>query len=105
MTIEVERIRGSVCRACDLDADFLPLGSSLGQRWASIYAARQCGQSLPAVSVVQVGEVYYVRDGHHRVSVARLIGEEYIEAHVQVWQMKGETAPAPAMSAQLLAVT
>ena len=36
--------------------------------------------SLPAISVVQVGDTYYVRDGHHRVSVARLLGEEYIEA-------------------------
>jgi hypothetical protein len=105
LTIEVKRIRGSECRVCDFDDEFLPLESSTGQRWAAIYAARLCGQSLPAVSVVQVGDIYYVRDGHHRISVARLIGEEYIEAHVQVWQMKGEAVAAPAMRAQMLAVT
>ena len=49
---------------------------------------------LPAISVVQVGDSYYVRDGHHRISVARLMGEEYIEAHVQVWQMKGRPVPS-----------
>jgi hypothetical protein len=105
LTIEVKKIRGSECRSCDFDDEFLPLKSSTGQRWASIYAARLCGQAFPAISVVQVGETYYVRDGHHRVSVARLIGEEYIEAHVLVWQVKGEPAAAPAMSAQLLALS
>lgn len=103
LTIELNKIRGSECRVCDFDDEFLPLKSETGQRWAGIYAARLCGQSLPAISVIQVGDTYYVRDGHHRVSVARLIGEEYIEAQVQVWQMKGETVGAPAMSAQLLA--
>lgn len=103
LTIEVKEIRGSECRVCDFDDEFLPLSGSTGQRWAGIYAARLCGQPLPAISVVQVGEIYYVRDGHHRVSVARLMGEEYIEANVQVWQMKGEAVAAPAMSPRLLA--
>lgn len=104
LTIELKKIRGSECRVRDFDDEFLPLNSATGQRWAGIYAARLCGQSLPAVSVVQVGDTYYVRDGHHRISVARLMGEEYIEAHVQVWQMKGEAVGAPAMSVQLLAM-
>jgi hypothetical protein len=105
LTIAVSRILGSECRVCDFDDRFLPLNSSTGQRWAGIYAARLCGQSLPAISVVQVGDTYYIRDGHHRVSVARLLGEEYIEAHVQVWQMKGEAVAAPAMRAQLIVTT
>jgi hypothetical protein len=104
LTVEVKKIRGSECRVCDFDDAFLPLKQSTQQRWAGIYAARACGQELPAVSLVQVGDTYYIRDGHHRVSVARLRGEEYIEANVQVWQIKGQEVPAPAMSLQLLAI-
>jgi hypothetical protein len=103
VTIEVNKIRGSENRVTDFDDTFLPLKHSARERWAGIYAARACGQPLPAISVVQVGDTYYVRDGHHRVSVARLMGEEYMEAHVQVWQIKGQVAPAPAMSMQMLA--
>lgn len=102
-TIEVKKIRGSECRVCDFDDAFLPLKSAAQQRWAGVYAARVCGQPLPAVSLVQVGDTYYVRDGHHRVSVARLLGEQFMEAHVQVWQVKGQAAPAPAMSMRLIA--
>ncbi len=103
-TVEVRKIRGSECRVTDFDDAFLPLKSSAQQRWAGVYAARVCGQSLPAISLVQVGDTYYVRDGHHRVSVARMLGEEFMEAHVQVWQLKGERVPAPAMSTLSLAV-
>jgi len=102
VTIPVGSIRGSESRVCDFDDEFLPLADGARQRWASVYAARLCGVPLPAVSVVQVGEIYYVRDGHHRVSVARMLGEEYIEAHVQVWQVKGEPAVAPAMHMRLV---
>ena len=105
LTIELRKIRGSECRVCDFDDEFLPLHGVMGQRWAGIYASRLCGESLPAISVVQAGSFYYVRDGHHRISVARLMGEEYIDAHVQVWQLKGETNAAPAMSTQLLAMS
>ncbi len=105
MTVDVRKIVGSECRVCDFDCDFLPLTDANQQRWVSVYAARLCGVSLPAVSLVQVGDVYYIRDGHHRVSVARLLGEQYIEANVQVWQAQGEAATAPAMSMQLVTVT
>ena len=101
-TIAVERIRGSECRVCDFDDAFLPLNETTRQRWVSVYAARLCGDSLPAVSVVQVGDIYYVRDGHHRISVARVLGEEYIDANVQVWQVKGEAALSPATGMRLV---
>lgn len=104
-TVEVRKIRGSECRAGDFDNAFLPVKQATAQRWAAIYAARLCGQGLPAVSLVQVGDIYYVRDGHHRISVARLLGEEFIEANVQVWQIKGQPATAPAMGAMLPAMS
>jgi hypothetical protein len=103
-TIEIRKIRGSECRVCDFDDDWLPVKRSAEERWARIFAARRTEKPLPAISVVQVGDVYYVRDGHHRVSVARVLGEEYIEAHVQVWQLKGPSMPVRSLSAALLAV-
>ncbi|MCU0507868.1 MAG: hypothetical protein MUC34_05645 [Anaerolineae bacterium] len=102
VTVEISNILGSECRVCDFDSEFLPLSESGAQRWAGIYAARLCGTSLPAISLVQVGNMYFVRDGHHRVSVARVLGEQYIEANVQVWEVEGETASAPAMAMQLV---
>jgi hypothetical protein len=102
MTIEIAKIKGSECRVCDFDIEFLPLSQANRQRWAGVYAARLAGISLPAISVVQVGDVYYVRDGHHRISVARLLGEQYIDATAQVWEVAGEAAAAPAMSMQLV---
>jgi len=102
VTIPVGSIRGSECRGRDFDDEFLPLDERARQRWASVYAARLCGVPLPAVSVVQVGEIYYLRDGHHRVSVARTLGEEYIEAQVQVWQVKGGQSMTSAVQMKLV---
>jgi hypothetical protein len=44
---------------------------------------------LPPVSLVQVGDEYFVRDGHHRISVAKAFGQETIEARVAVWEVEG----------------
>lgn len=100
VAVELAQVVGSEGRARDFDGDFLPLCDACRERWASIYAARLVGTPFPPVSLVQVGEAFYVRDGHHRVSVARLLGEHYIDATVQVWQLQGEAAPAPAVSLQ-----
>jgi hypothetical protein len=51
-------------------------------RWTQLYVAAQRGTALPPVSVYRVGEQHYLRDGHHRASVARALGAESIEAHV-----------------------
>jgi hypothetical protein len=58
-------------------------------RWLRIAAARDQGKVLPPVVLVQVGDVYFVRDGHHRISVARALGQQDIEAQVTLWQVKG----------------
>jgi hypothetical protein len=68
--------------------------------WLSVAVARQRGKSLPPVKLIQVGDVYYVQDGHHRISVARALGQRDIEAEVTVWQVTGplpweEPATAP----------
>jgi hypothetical protein len=48
---------------------------------------------LPPVELIQVGDVFFVRDGHHRVSVARAMGQEYAEAEVTIWE--GDRPPTP----------
>jgi hypothetical protein len=54
-----------------------------------VAAARRRGKSLPPVDLIQVGDAYFVRDGHHRISVARALGQQDIEAKVIVWQVTG----------------
>jgi hypothetical protein len=44
---------------------------------------------LPPVELIQVGDVYFVRDGHHRISVARMMGQDSIDAEVTVWETAG----------------
>jgi hypothetical protein len=52
--------------------------------------ARQQGAKLPPVALIQVGDVYFVKDGHHRISVARALGQVEIEAVVTVWHVAGQ---------------
>lgn len=42
---------------------------------------------MPAVELIKVGDVYVVRDGHHRISVARALGEGFVDAHVTAWEL------------------
>jgi hypothetical protein len=86
-TVRLSQIRGSEGRCHDFDAAFHPNRQHCRNRWVAIAAAYEQGLGMPPVSLVQVGAVYYVLDGHHRVSVARALGREYIEAEVVVWQV------------------
>jgi hypothetical protein len=88
-TVPIGQIRGSQDRGDDFDRDFNPLQDHNKGRWLGIAAARQRGKGLPPVELVQVGDVYFVRDGHHRISVARALGHRDIEAKVMVWQVTG----------------
>ncbi|MBN1811107.1 MAG: hypothetical protein JXA14_04655 [Anaerolineae bacterium] len=88
-TVLIEQIRGSEGRCEDFDAEFRPLRKHNQERWRKIAVAHQMDRLLPPVELIQVGDTYFVRDGHHRVSVARTFGQKYIEAHVTVWQVAG----------------
>jgi hypothetical protein len=87
--VSINKITGSEGRSADFDADFLPLHERTRDRWISIAKARLSGRGLPPVELVQVGDAYYVRDGHHRISVARALGEEAIDAEVTVLRLAG----------------
>ena len=88
-TVAIDRIQGSQERGCDFDCDFNPLQDHNEERWLGIARARRLGKALPPVDLVQVGDIYFVQDGHHRVSVARALGLSSIEAKVTVWQVSG----------------
>lgn len=81
-TIEVCRIIGSVDRSDDFDADFLPRVDYVQDRWVNILIAYRNGKYLPPIEVYKFGDHYYVIDGHHRISVMRYHGQQYIEASV-----------------------
>jgi hypothetical protein len=91
-TIRLNQIRGSEGRTEDFDANFKPLQVRSKDRWTSIAKAELTDQALPLVDLIQIGETYFVRDGHHRISVAHALGQESIEAEVTIWQMDNPLA-------------
>lgn len=83
--VSIVQIRGSEGRCEDFDADFRPLKSHNKARWVSVALAHSRDVALPPVELVQVNDIYFVRDGHHRISVAKLAGQQEIEAEVTLW--------------------
>ncbi len=82
-TVRVDQIVGSLNRYHEFDRAFLPAENQLAERWQNIDSAFYKDISLPPVVLYKVGQVYFVVDGHHRVSVARQQGQEFIEAEVR----------------------
>jgi hypothetical protein len=81
--VPVEKIVGSVGRYRDFDNAFLPIQETSSSRWRKINRAFYDDVSLPPVNLYKVGDVYFVLDGNHRVSVAREHGVKFIDADVQ----------------------
>ncbi len=94
-TVPIRQIRGSEGRCADFDELFHPRQGRTEGRWRSIAKAYMQGASLPPVDLICVGAVYFVRDGHHRISVAAALGQQEIDAVVTVWQVQGPNASAP----------
>lgn len=84
--IPVDHIVGSVDKVRDFDPKFRPRSGSSRRRWERIAEAARRGEPLPPIDVYQVGEMYFVRDGHHRVSVFRALELGQIEADVRLVQ-------------------
>jgi len=85
-TVPINMIQGSEARSEDFDRSFNPLKEYNMHRWMGIAMMRLKGNPLPAVNLIQIGNLYMVFDGHHRISVARALGEEFIEANVTRWK-------------------
>ncbi len=85
-TVPINQIRGSEGRSGDFDIDFNPMNSRTAGRWLSVAVASSEGVILPPVELIQLGADYFVRDGHHRISVARALGEKFVDAVVTALQ-------------------
>jgi hypothetical protein len=82
--IPIGSIVGTVDRRPEtFDRSFRPRSPEVRARWERVATARRNGVPLPPIEVYRVGDIHFVLDGHHRVSVARALGETSIEAHVR----------------------
>jgi hypothetical protein len=80
--IRLDSIVGSVDRTRDFDRRFRPTSARVRERWQRLAVAQRRGEAVPPIEVYRVGELHFVLDGHHRVSVAHALGLKTIEAYV-----------------------
>jgi hypothetical protein len=81
-SVPLASIVGTVDRTREFDRSFRPTSGRVRSRWERIGAAMVRGEPMPPISLYRIGALYFVRDGHHRVSVARALGHETIDAYV-----------------------
>jgi hypothetical protein len=81
-TIPLDTVAGTVDSRRDFDRKFRPASNRVRQRWERLDLAQRRGVFLPPIDVYRVGDLHFVMDGHHRVSVAVATGQKTIEAHV-----------------------
>jgi nucleotide-binding universal stress UspA family protein len=91
--IPLDAIVGSVGRYRDFTRSFLPKQEGIKDRWARVEVAMTGMEGVPPIEVYQVGNAYFVRDGNHRVSVARRMGSDYIQAYVTEVDTKVPLSP------------
>jgi hypothetical protein len=80
--ITLDSIIGTVDRSREFDRDFRPTSPRVRERWQRINLAQRRGEAMPPIDVYRIGELHFVKDGHHRVSVARALGHKDINAYV-----------------------
>ncbi|MFI9816887.1 ParB N-terminal domain-containing protein [Saccharothrix variisporea] len=81
-TIRLDSIVGSVDRTRDFDRRFRPTSARTRERWQRLALATRRGETVPPIEVYRVGDLHFVQDGHHRVSVAHALGLTTIDAYV-----------------------
>jgi len=91
-SVPLDRIIGSAGRYHEMTRRFLPLTDALKERWVNITTLAMT-KGWPPVDLYQIGAVYFVKDGNHRVSAARQLGYPTIEAHV--WEFPTEPLIQP----------
>jgi hypothetical protein len=99
-TIPIDKIVGSEGRYKDFNRAFLPRHDKLMRRWISVDMAHYQDVALPPIKVFEIGGVYFVRDGNHRVSVAKAKGALFIDA--EVISLSSEIPITPDMSREEL---
>jgi dienelactone hydrolase len=91
--VPLDQIVGSVGRYQDFTRAFFPRRDDLQERWQRVDHLVTHGGGLPPVDLYKVGEAYFVRDGHHRVSVARAHEAPTIQAHVWEYETRVPLEP------------
>jgi nucleotide-binding universal stress UspA family protein len=91
--IPIDAIVGSVGRYTDFNRHFLPRQKIDAQRWARLKLAATGLQGFPPIEVYKLGDIYFVRDGNHRVSVARELEQTHIHAYVTEIEMEVPITP------------
>jgi hypothetical protein len=81
-TVPLDSIVGTVDRGRSFDRSFRPTSRSERQRWERMAEAQRRGESMPPIDLYRIGDLHFVKDGHHRVSVARALGHGVIDAYV-----------------------
>jgi hypothetical protein len=81
-SVKIDDIIGSENRADDFDDGFLPVNNHIAERWIKIAELRLLNVTLPVVDLIKVDDAYFVRDGHHRISVAKSFGQSNIDANI-----------------------
>ena len=92
-TVPIKKIVGSEGRYNDFDNHFLPRSNELKQRWVNVDQAHLSDIILPPIQLYELGGLYFVRDGNHRVSVAKTQGVEFIDAEVISLQSEVQLPP------------
>ena len=103
-TVPIKKIVGSEGRYNDFDNHFLPRSNELKQRWVNVDQAHLSDIVLPPIQLYELGGLYFVRDGNHRVSVAKTQGVEFIDAEVISLQSEVQLPPDVRLDTLLAAV-
>lgn len=91
--VPLAQIAGSVGRYKEFTRQFLPLHDSFRERWVTIETLAVSGQGWPPLELYRIGDVFFVKDGNHRVAVARQMKVETVEAHVWAFPSEVEVGP------------
>lgn len=91
--VPLSKIVGSVGRYRDFNRAFLPLSDSQENRWRGVYDLTTQGEGFPPIELFKIGDIYFVRDGNHRVSVARANDTPSIEAYVTEYATSAKLNP------------
>ena len=84
--VPIRSIIGSEGRVADFDIDFRPINEEARERWVNMAIVYLSRLPLPPIQLIQVGDAYFVRDGHHRISVSRAFGQVAMDAEVITWK-------------------
>jgi hypothetical protein len=82
LTIRLDTIVGTVDSSRDFDRRFRPTSGRVRERWERLALAQRRGEAIPPIEVYRVGDLHFVQDGHHRVSIAIATGAVTIDAYV-----------------------